>query len=258
MNMICLVDMEHEEVAQRDAPYAKSDSGTCFVPQQYLIEVRQRLEEISHQRCVIRQYTDVTQRWLDDAGIRSLILSGNITAWDRYDRASMRPLMAIVRTASLPILGLCGGLQLIALAHGADVGPIRELEGGEQDVQAGLGGGTFKEWGFKPVRVVRSDPLFSGLEAPVFLEAHYWEVKEVPAGFELLASTETCRIQALRRTGTLVYGTQFHPEAYVVHPSHRDNWLMHLVYPDHDYTQEQPDGRRLLVNFFRQASFSSG
>lgn len=246
--------MEHEHVAQRQDPRGGPARGTqaSFVPQAYLDDVQRRLEEISNDRCVIRHYTDVTQAWLDAADARSLILGGNLTTWDRYDQAKLQPLFEIIRRASLPILGLCGGLQVIALAHGVNVGPIQELESGEEDLDPSVHSGCFREWGFTPVHVVTPDPLFDGLEAPVFLEAHYWEAKSIPPGFDLLASTDASRIQALRQTGTLVYGTQFHPEAYIVGSSDCHSWLIDLVYPN-GYTQTQPDGRRLLANFFREA-----
>ena len=84
-----------------------------------------------------------------------------------------------------------------------------------------------------PVRVIQPDLLFEGLwREPVFWQSHYWEMKEIPPGFELLASTDECPIQAIRQAGKPVYGTQFHPE---------------------QYTEEYPDGRKLLANFFRIA-----
>ncbi|MCK4392541.1 hypothetical protein KAX17_06510, partial [Candidatus Bipolaricaulota bacterium] len=107
--------------------------------------------------------------------------------------------------------------------------------------------------GFVPVHVLRSDPLFDGLgEEPVFLAAHYWEVKEVPPGFELLASSDACQIQVIKQVGKFVYGTQFHPEAYTEAQANCRSWLINRVYPE-DYTREQAAGRRLLANFFRMA-----
>lgn len=251
--MICLVDMEHEQGVRQGAPCP----GRAYDSRQgrdlhraFCDDTRRRIEEIANQECVVRRYHDVTQQWLSAADVRALILSGNVTDWDAYDPADLQPLREIVRDGSLPILGLCGGLQFIAMAHGAAVGPIRELESGEPDPDDSYASGYFKEWGFTRLRVVKPDPLFDRLESPVFLEAHYWEVKSVPEGFDLLASTDVCRVQALRRRGTLVYGTQFHPEAYITKPSHRDNCLVKLVYPA-GYTATQPAGHRLLANFFR-------
>lgn len=250
--MICLVDMEHEQAVRQGAPCpSRASEGLRgrALHRAFCDEIRRRIEEISNQSCVVRRYHDVTQAWLDTTDIRALILSGNVTDWHIYDVAALQPLQEIVRDGSIPILGVCGGLQFIAMAHGAAVGPIRELEKGELDPDDTYASGYFKEWGFTPLHIVRPDPLFDGLASPVFLEAHYWEVKTLPEGFELLASAEVCRIQALRRRGTLVYGTQCHPEAYITKASHRDNCLVKLVYPA-GYTGTQPDGRRLLANFF--------
>lgn len=242
--MICYVDMEH------------SRAMTCASEREdhraHVTDVKQRLEDISGTACAVRRYKDVSRRWLQSTGAQALVLSGNVTEWHRYDEASLQELIEIVRDGSLPTLGLCGGLQFIAIAHGGLVGPMRKLRTGEEDVGQGFGSGYVKEWGFTPVRVIKRDPLFDGLREPVFLQAHYWEVKQVPEGFERLASTDLCTVQVLRRVGTLVYGTQFHPEAYVAEPSDRDSWLIDLVYPG-GYSQLQPDGRQLLANFFRTA-----
>jgi len=248
--MICLVDMEHERAVQRGAPCADREPGGRALHQAYCADLRRRLEEVANDACIIRRYPDVSPDWLDTAGIQALVLSGNVTVWDAYDESDLRPLQQVVRSVSLPILGLCGGLQFIAMTHGADVGPMRELGSGEEDVSPDYGSGYFKEWGFSPVRIVQSDPLFDGLTDPVFLQVHYWEVKSVPPGFDLLASSPACRVQVLRRAGALVYGTQFHPEAYVTKPSHRRNCLLQRVYPQ-GYQREEPDGRQLLANFFR-------
>jgi GMP synthase (glutamine-hydrolysing) len=251
-DMICLVDMEQRQAKRFGPSSAESGPQSQVVPELYLEDIQQRLKRISGAQCVIRRYTDVSQQWLDAEGIEALILGGNRTEWDAYDKAELLPLMEIVRSAHVPMLGLCGGLQLIALANGVRVGPIRKLESGQEDIGAVLDSGYFKEWGFTPIQVIGCDPLFEGLNSPVFLEAHYWEVKDVPDGFELLASTDACRIQAFRRVDRPVYGTQFHPEAYIAEPSDRHNWLIELVYPT-GYTREQPDGRHVLTNFLRVA-----
>ena len=55
-------------------------------------------------------------------------------------------------------------------------------------------------------------------------------LSQVPAGFTLFASTDTCPVQMIGRTDRPVYATQFHPE---------------------QWDDEHPDGRRFLENFFR-------
>ena len=271
--VICYVDMEHES-ALRDPSKRSEHRAHCA-------DVRQRLEGISGAECIVQRYSAVTREGLDEMGARALVLSGNVTDWEEYDEVDLREMYHIVREAPLPVLGICGGLQFIAMAHGAALGPMRRLATGEEDSNADYAPGYFKEWGFVPVTTLHPDPLFDGLESPTFLEAHYWEVKEVPTAFELLASTDVCRVQAIRRIGEPVYAIQFHPEAYILAPparhrtqttadgrgqsprngdaqgvEERRSWLVNLVYPE-GYAERQPDGHRLLVNFFRIAGIEA-
>jgi GMP synthase (glutamine-hydrolysing) len=182
-----------------------------------------------------------------------LLISGNATGWSHYRQADLAELCDIILAAEWPILGLCGGHQLITMAHGSRVAPMRRLRPGEPEITTLSGPGYLKEWGFMPVDVVQADPIFDGLGAsPVFLEVHYFEVKELPPGFRLLASSRDCPIQAIRQHGRPVYGVQFHPEGYTEGPQDRRNSLVNLVYPD-GYPEAHPDGRGLLANFFRLA-----
>ena len=251
--MICYVDMEHE-LAMQD----RTEKATHEV---HLQDVKERLEQASGDVCVVRHYPRVTPAWVGSSGTRALIIGGNVTDWVEYDEADLRRLCEIIRSAEVPILGICGGCQLIALAHGAahddSLGPMHRLEEGEPDLNAHYAPGYRKEWGFLPVTVIEPVPLFDGLgEEPVFLEARYWEVKGVPTGFRLLASSDACRVQAMRRIDRPVYATQFHPEAYTGAGARKHSWLVNLVYSEGYEGEEHPAGRSLLVNFFKLAGIT--
>jgi len=139
----------------------------------------------------------------------------------------------VIRETSKPLFGFCGGHQLIGEAFGAKVGAMRKLQPGEKDPAPFHGPGMYKEWGFLPVRVIQPDPIFEGMGSTVLVrEYHYGEIKSLPADFALLASTDECCIQAIKHTQRLLYGTQFHPEAY---------------------DTKHPDGQLILRNFFRLA-----
>jgi len=223
--VICYVDIEHEKVLH--------DEGKRIWHLGRRADIKLRLEELSGEPCLLQRYSRITRQRLAEWGIRALVISGNSTDWVEYEDADLAEMLHVIRAAELPILGLCGGGQLVAMAHGVALGPIRRLREGESDPNPDYSPGYFKEWGYRPVRVVRPDPLFDGLgKQPVFWQSHYWEMKEVPPGFELLASTDECRIQAIRQADKPVYGTQFHPERY---------------------NDEYPDGRKFMVNFFRIA-----
>ena len=239
--MICYLDIEHEVALVRPEERAAHETHN--------LDVQRRLAAISGTTCRVVDYVDLTLDWLEASGARALVIGGNVTDWSDYDPVDLERLYGIIRAAPMPILGICGGLQLVGMAHDAALGPIRRLEPGEADPDAEYAGGYFKEWGFVPVQVVKAAPLFDGLgAAPVFLEAHYWELRHVPPGFELLASTEVCQVQAIRQVGKPVYGVQFHPEAYILPGEPGRSWLIDLVYPE-GYDEPQPAGRRLLANF---------
>lgn len=223
--MICYVDIEHEKVLQ-DSEKRLTHLARCM-------DVKLKLEELSDRACLVQHYSRVTRQRLEEWGIQALLISGNETDWADYGQTALTELQQILRTADLPILGFCGGCQLIAMAYGAPLGPMRRLFADEDDPRPDFAPGYFKEWGFTPVRVLQTHPLFNGLgEEPVLWENHYWEIKEVPPGFEVLASTTACRIQAIGHTTKPLYGTQFHPELY---------------------TEGHADGREVLINFFRIA-----
>ncbi len=234
--MICYVDIEHEKI------YQDPEKRPGLLVRG--MEVKLRLEEISGQPCLLQRYARVTRQRLEEWGIRALVISGCGADWSEYSEADLAEMYRIIRAADVPILGLCGGHQLIAMAYGAPLGTLRLLDEREEDVYPSVGPGYYKEWDFTPVRVVKADAIFADLgEEPVFVEAHYWEVKKVPPGFELLASTDVCRIQAIKHTDQLVYGTQFHPECYYL--SEEEETLRY-------------DGRKLLANFFRLAGVLEG
>ena len=93
--------------------------------------------------------------------------------------------------------------------------------------------GFFVEQGFYPIQILKPDPLFAELpDSFVVRESHTCEIKQVPAEFELIATNENCRVQAMKHRSRPLWGTQFHPEAW---------------------QDEYPQGRQVLVNFFRLA-----
>jgi GMP synthase (glutamine-hydrolysing) len=223
--LICFVYLEHPQLLQ-DPNRKVPNLARC-------LEAAFRLEAISGEPCLIQHYSRLTRQRLVESGVRALIVSGNSTPWEAYSEAELDELRQIVRSGAWPILGICGGWQQIAKAYGGALRPMRRLRPDEADAAPEVGPGFFKEWGYLPVQVTKPDPLFEGLgRTPVFFQAHYCEAWPLPPGFEALASTAECGSQAGRLAGKPVYGIQFHAE---------------------QYSDGYPDGRRLLVNFFRIA-----
>lgn len=151
-----------------------------------------------------------------------IILSGQSHPWDHYSPESLAGVFDVIKHASQPILGVCGGHQQIALAHGAEVGLMGRVEPGEGYK------GAKRERGFLPIDNT-GEGLFKDLPSTVTVwHNHCDEVKQLPNGFRKTASNETCEIQAMQEKGRRVYGVQFHPELF---------------------DGEHPEGRQIVENF---------
>jgi len=109
-----------------------------------------------------------------------------------------------------PILGICVGLQLMALHCGGKAGP------------SGV-----PEFGLARLRVLEEDDLFKGLPREFLVwESHNDEVKEAP-GFLVLAVSDNCGVQAVKHLCKPFYGVQFHPE--VNNTEHGEDILRNFV-----------------------------
>jgi GMP synthase (glutamine-hydrolysing) len=163
-----------------------------------------------------------------------IVLSPQGTPWCRYAGLEGVALQNFLWTLpwlaeelNIPILGICGGHQALALAFGGKVGPIRA---GEFDCLPYSKG---KQGGVVPLTVAAADPLFKGIDGKIHItQSHFDEVKVIPPGFVLLASEKHSPIQIMRHRSRPVYGIQGHPECF--HKGH-------------------PEGGALLANFLEIA-----
>ncbi len=120
---------------------------------------------------------------------------------------------AIVKT-KVPVLGVCFGHQMMALAFGSNV-----IEDGEHVLR------------FVKTNPVVEDPIFDGIPSPaMLLESRHEIVEALPESFRLLATSETSKIAAMKHSKRPLYGVQFHPERY---------------------SSESPDGFKVIGNFVR-------
>lgn len=136
-----------------------------------------------------------TDPWALEKGCRGIILGGG-PSLERAGRSGE------YLKLGLPVLGICLGLQLIAVEFGGSVGRGR------------VGG-----YGMVTVTVKDPDDLLEGYPGRIRVWAsHADEVATVPPGFTVIADSEVCRIEALADSSRSIYGIQWHPEV-----SHTEN-----------------------------------
>ena len=139
---------------------------------------------------------------------RAVVLGPNATPFPAYPPQFDR-FLAWVRGRRGPTLGICGGHQALALAHGSPVGPVHPVPAARRSYAR-----MPKVRGEIGVRLLGDpDPLLDGLATEITVHAsHVDEVKEIPPGFRLLAVGDPCHIQAMRADRRPSWGVQFHPE----------------------------------------------
>ncbi|MDK2975305.1 MAG: hypothetical protein PWP08_1676 [Methanofollis sp.] len=103
-----------------------------------------------------------------------------------------------VHECTVPVLGICAGMQAIAAVFGGRIEPNAEI-------------------GMTDVDVVGPDAIFSGRERFSAYELHSFAVTP-PDSFEVLAVSERC-VQVIRHASVPIYGVMFHPEV-------RNEWVV--------------------------------
>jgi len=171
--------------------------------------------------CRVARLADVSPARLAEAAPAAVVIGGNTTDWAEYEDDALAGLLAAIRAASVPILGICAGHQLIGLAHEAPWAPLGPLQPGEVDPDPRFVPGQRKQRGFLPVQLDLACPLFAGLApSAAFFQSHYCRLEEVPAGFVARAASPWSPIQAIERVDRPVFGVQFHPERHdAAHPA---------------------------------------
>jgi len=135
---------------------------------------------------------DVTPDELRRRNIVGLILSGGPASVYEDGAPQIDPKLL---DGSLPVLGICYGMQLMATVLGGEVGP----EG-------------LREYGPASVRLTERDGIFEGLgDSERAWMSHGDSVRRLPPGFASVATTERLPIAAMS-DGARRYGLQFHPE----------------------------------------------
>jgi GMP synthase (glutamine-hydrolysing) len=144
---------------------------------------------------------DVSDEFVKNFGAKGIILGGShMSAYeDSTDRAP-----AAVFSAGVPVLGICYGMQTMAQQLGGKVEA-----------------GAKREFGYAEVRARGHTRLFKDIADFTTPEDHgmlkVWmshgdKVTELPPGFKLMASTDSCPIAGMADEERRYYAVQFHPE----------------------------------------------
>ena len=187
----------------------------------------------------------------------AIVLSGTLRDFDYYNPAILAGFSDFIRVTPTPVLGICGGHQLVGLSFGARV---ITLDSQEQHARRE---NRVTEYQYRFVRIVEpEDLIFAGIDNPQSAvwqdytregrilrvwQNHGLQLDQVPAGFKLLATSYLCKNQMMvkRSENQLIYSVQFHLEKSF------EDWHKNPTRWEHP--NESRDGRILFENFLRLA-----
>jgi GMP synthase (glutamine-hydrolysing) len=164
--------------------------------------IARRVRE-AHVYCEVHP-CDVTDEWVrdyaKDGQLKGVILSGSHASVYEVDDKAPDAVFAL----GVPVLGICYGMQTMAQQLGGKVEA-----------------GHTREFGYAEVRARGHTALLKDIADFTTPEGHgmlkVWmshgdKVTELPPGFKLMASTDSCPIAGMADEARRFYAVQFHPE----------------------------------------------
>jgi GMP synthase-like glutamine amidotransferase len=188
----------------------------------------------------------------------AIVLSGTLRDFDYYNPLHLENFGEFIRGTATPVLGICGGHQLVGMSFGARIITLDNMEAHEHRE------GRPFEYQYRFIRITDpDDPVFKGIqdeesglwqdyttEARILRvwQNHGLQLDRIPEGFKLLATAYLCRNQMMvkRADGQLIYTVQFHLEKSF------EDWDKRRA-TRWEHPNESRDGRIIFENFLLEA-----
>ncbi|EWM17293.1 type 1 glutamine amidotransferase [Kutzneria sp. 744] len=128
-----------------------------------------------------------------DGRYQAIVLSG--TKVRAYDTDYYRPLIDLVMSADVPVFGICGGMQILAVANGGELAEGPQRVGGHE------------------AQVDKQEALFTYVKPTVTVfHRHTLYLRQAPAGFRSIGHSEHAPVEFLRSEDGRIFGSQAHLE----------------------------------------------
>jgi len=156
------------------------------------------LKKTGKSQCEIWSFFEINEKEISD-DVEAIILSGSTAHLQNQSHLSMYTgEIEFVKQVEVPVLGICFGHQLIGKAYGSQIHALPRFIPG-----------------FKPITILEPNEIFSSWsrgEEIVLTQSHQDYLTNLPEDFVWLATSETCKIEAIKHVRKPVYGVQAHVE----------------------------------------------
>jgi len=158
---------------------------------QYTQLIARRVRQERVYSCVLPYTASIDEILAENPN--GIILSGGPASVLEADSPKCKP---EVFNLSVPVLGICYGMQLMGLMLGGNVGAAVK-----------------REYGLVKVHMDTGCSLLEKADAVnISWMSHTFQVTSIPEGFHKIAWTDSCPIAGIMHKNRKLYGVQFHPE----------------------------------------------
>ncbi len=213
---------------------------------------------------------------------QAVVLSGTLSDFDYYNPKILDDFRQYIQATRTPVLGICGGHQLVGLSFGARICTLDDRDPRERPASQ-----RPFEYQYRFIKITEPEDLIfqgiddrqSGIWQDYTIEArilrvwqnHGLQLDRVPEGFRLLATSYLCKNQMMvrRGEGQLIYTVQFHLEKSFqdltksrtqrISPNATRDERRRLLRQEASnrtrwaHQNESRDGRIIFENFLREA-----
>jgi GMP synthase-like glutamine amidotransferase len=173
--------------------------------------------------CRVVPYTKIQSNYQIGEEINSVVISGSEARISKLeDKAKFEGVMQLIQSCRVPLLGVCFGHQLLCSAFGAKTGTLTRAVINR----------------FEQVKIIQTGDILSrfrkGQTVPLAEYHNDYVLRDSLAsvGFNLLADSSSCEVEAVKHQSNLFFGVQFHPERITI-----ENETHH-------------EGHKILENFY--------
>jgi GMP synthase (glutamine-hydrolysing) len=193
----------------------------CYIDSTKILPLREAIGKYSPNTVV--HYEKVGPDYVLPPDVGSIVISGSEARIVKpEDKTKFEGAIAFIKACRLPIFGICFGHQLLCTALGAKTGSLpRPVIDSFQQVKVLQTGDIFAM--FKQDKTIPLAEWHNDYVLPESLDT---------AGFNLLANSISCDVEAVKHKTNPFYGVQFHPERITIKG------------------ETHPEGHRIIENFF--------
>jgi GMP synthase-like glutamine amidotransferase len=193
----------------------------CYLDSTKILPLREVIGKFSANTAI--HYSKIGLDYQLPPDVGSIIVSGSEARIVKpEDRAKFEGVLALIRKSKLPILAICFGHQLLCTAFGAKTDSLKQPVIDR----------------FEQVKVLHSGDILAIFKEDKTIPLAEWHNDYVikdsldAAGFNLLADSASCEVEAVKHRTNHFYGVQFHPERITING------------------ETHPEGYKVIENFY--------